>query len=711
MKYGIVSIVLTVIWTALAAEDIENLSFDPDHRNLNNSGQIEISFDLPDRGSIEKAYLEVTIGGTTTVIPGTETDGSDLKATGNTMTLEGADLYDLAGGASAYHLLLSDSDTLLSDDPVAADDDAATPPDNDIVPDTTVDTEIADEETVDTGAEPSDDDAITVNQWPSERDGQYTLNLVVVVDHDNTTDADADADLDSDDDSDLPDDDFAAARFLPVYGSGTETREPFTVALDNVPPAEPEEATVEGGNKKLIVTVTPPQYDAAGTEDEITGTYHARVTGLFLKEGSEQTASLEYTIHIDAGDRDNDTVAFTLEGKNGYSIINNDAGNDTYAYTIRIWAEDLAGNTDATRYIETTGSAVTTEGFWTHYKSAGGHEDGGYCFIATAGYGSYAHPHVKVLRAWRDTFLSTSTAGRAFISFYYHNGPRLAEWISSVPFGRPAVQLLLFPLVVLAWLMLHPLLLAALLAIYLVPFRRLMARRHAALLSLLIALILPAFLQAADEESGKEDQKKDEEKTEIHGDFFFAGGFYDPSNIDKSAHGSPFAEIVTSDLNFLPTLHAGIDIPAGKHLKLTPHAGIGFVELKGRAMKLDGTRGSESTYLYVLPLMAELKLRPVYEFPVRPYIAGGFDYYIWWIVEDGHLAMDGGKFGFHGSAGIQISLNFIDPKTAIKLREATGIVDTALFAHYRLEQVDNFGDNKSFDLSSSRFEFGILFDF
>jgi len=246
-------------------------------------------------------------------------------------------------------------------------------------------------------------------------------------------------------------------------------------------------------------------------------------------------------------------------------------------------------------------------------------------------------------------------------------------------------------------------------------------RRRGMLALLLAALVFPNLLSAADSEAlavdreapkkEKERSVKESEKIEVHGDFLFAFGFYDPSNLDRRVAGSPIYEVLTSDINLLPAFHFGMDIPAGKYLKLTAHAGIGFTELRGRSLKLDGTPGAERSYFYILPVMGELKLRPVYEFPVRPYLAAGLDYYFWWITEDRKLAEDGGKFGLHGSVGIQISLNFIDPKTAIKLREATGILDTALFAHYRLERVDNFFAKKGFDLSSSRFEFGIIFDY
>lgn len=47
----------------------------------------------------------------------------------------------------------------------------------------------------------------------------------------------------------------------------------------------------------------------------------------------------------------------------------------------------------------------------------------GYCYIATAVYGSYDAPQVLVLRRLRDEHLSSSAAGRAFIRAYYTISP------------------------------------------------------------------------------------------------------------------------------------------------------------------------------------------------------------------------------------------------------------------------------------------------
>lgn len=51
------------------------------------------------------------------------------------------------------------------------------------------------------------------------------------------------------------------------------------------------------------------------------------------------------------------------------------------------------------------------------------------CFIATAVYGSYNSPEVKLLRKFRDEILSNNIFGRLFIKSYYIFSPLLADYI------------------------------------------------------------------------------------------------------------------------------------------------------------------------------------------------------------------------------------------------------------------------------------------
>ena len=71
----------------------------------------------------------------------------------------------------------------------------------------------------------------------------------------------------------------------------------------------------------------------------------------------------------------------------------------------------------------------------------------GYCFIATAAFGSYLHPYVGMLREFRDTFLLTNSAGQTFVGWYYKVSPPLASLIAQKDYARAVVRVMLLPAV------------------------------------------------------------------------------------------------------------------------------------------------------------------------------------------------------------------------------------------------------------------------
>lgn len=75
------------------------------------------------------------------------------------------------------------------------------------------------------------------------------------------------------------------------------------------------------------------------------------------------------------------------------------------------------------------------------------YETGGGCFIATAAYGSYLEPHVKVLRDFRDNYLLTNPIGRAFVALYYKVSPPIAVYISKHEVLRTVTRWLLTPVI------------------------------------------------------------------------------------------------------------------------------------------------------------------------------------------------------------------------------------------------------------------------
>ena len=71
----------------------------------------------------------------------------------------------------------------------------------------------------------------------------------------------------------------------------------------------------------------------------------------------------------------------------------------------------------------------------------------GFCFIATATYGSPLAPEVFIFRRFRDEVLLKSKGGRAFVEIYYFTSPPFALLISKIDFLKKLVRsLMLSPL-------------------------------------------------------------------------------------------------------------------------------------------------------------------------------------------------------------------------------------------------------------------------
>jgi hypothetical protein len=67
---------------------------------------------------------------------------------------------------------------------------------------------------------------------------------------------------------------------------------------------------------------------------------------------------------------------------------------------------------------------------------------GGPCFVATVAFGEGA-PELDVLRRFRDRVLARSAGGRAFIAWYYREGPALARWLGAHRRARAASRVAL----------------------------------------------------------------------------------------------------------------------------------------------------------------------------------------------------------------------------------------------------------------------------
>jgi hypothetical protein len=100
------------------------------------------------------------------------------------------------------------------------------------------------------------------------------------------------------------------------------------------------------------------------------------------------------------------------------------------------------------------GTPIPVTDFFELHRELGGQEEGGFCFVATAAHGSYAHPVVRTLRAFRDRVLLRIPAGRALTRAYYRSSPPWARWVAEDDGRQASARAGLVPVAVLSALVL-----------------------------------------------------------------------------------------------------------------------------------------------------------------------------------------------------------------------------------------------------------------
>ncbi|MGC8928029.1 MAG: MXAN_2562 family outer membrane beta-barrel protein [Myxococcota bacterium] len=462
----------------------------------------------------------------------------------------------------------------------------------------------------------------------------------------------------------------------------------LTVHFDRVPPPAPSISSIVPGENNLRI------YLNWGTDSSDSDKYGFNI--YYRKSGTNDEPS------VDKGVR---TTNHKITG-----LINN--------VSYDIWAEQI----DRAKNVSERSAVVTATprevfDYYEYYRNSGGKEEGGFCFITTAVYGSPVHPIVYIYKSFRDTYLSKTVLGERIISYYYERSPILANFIKDKPIIRYSLAAILTPIALFLYILLKPVLIPLTLLLVIAFFFSIKYLRARILLPVLLMIFAFPMLSYAESER-------------TFGVSIDAGDFK-PSEIDKEKglKSRPYKDIFNdrSELMF----KFGIDYNLFQRFgTLSIGGATGFWQVVGKGIynyQTDTLQKSPDTTVFNI---TPVELNLIYKFdyysstvniPLVPYVKGGLDYYIFWITDSrGDVSRYqnsegktfegyGGKYGYHYAGGLMFLLDWIDRETASDFDMEFGVNNSYIFIEFYKAKIDGFGAD-GFDLSNSGLFFGLYLD-
>jgi uncharacterized repeat protein (TIGR02543 family) len=212
----------------------------------------------------------------------------------------------------------------------------------------------------------------------------------------------------------------------------------------------PGNYTHDSGTQVTITAVPDSGYNFSGWSGSATGTTNPITITMDSNKSITANFIRQYTLTIAAGTGGPTTPApGNYTHNSGTQVTITAVPNSGYDFSG--WSGSASGTTNPITIAMDSDKSITAN-FSPEKKES---EKKNPCFIATAAYGSPLHPHLDVLRDFRDKYLIPTKAGRAFVNLYYKYSPSVANLIAKHKALKVMVRVSLLPLVAFSYSLLH----------------------------------------------------------------------------------------------------------------------------------------------------------------------------------------------------------------------------------------------------------------
>ena len=143
-------------------------------------------------------------------------------------------------------------------------------------------------------------------------------------------------------------------------------------------------------------------------------------------------------------------------------------------------------------------------------------------------------------------------------------------------------------------------------------------------------------------------------------------------------------------------------------VKVDAGVGTGWFRAKGKGHFVSGVSTESNTTFSIVPATLALTVRvdgvaERWPIPLGVYGRAALERYNWLVTDGtGSLSEKGATNGWSVAGGVSLLLDFIDPVLAREMDADSGVNQTWLYFEVERSRVDDFGSNRSWDLSDER---------